>query len=114
MMSGASASSFWVPSSSELDTSARSTPAFRRSATTSFGDTTLPRVVAVVEVGVDDGQIGGPADGRHGERHDKGDELEHGYITSRVDDWTGAPAPRSRISPSPALLPSAPAAPAPA
>ena len=41
MMSGASARSFWVPSSSELDTSARLTPAFRRSATTSFGDTTL-------------------------------------------------------------------------
>ena len=41
MMSGASASSFWVPSSSELDTSARTTPALLRSATTSFGDTTL-------------------------------------------------------------------------
>jgi hypothetical protein len=39
-----------------------------------------PGVVAVVEVGIDDGQIGGPADGRHGERHDKGDELEHECI----------------------------------
>ena len=53
-----------------------------------------PGVVAVVDVGVDDGQIGGPADGRHGERHDKGDELEHGDITSRVEDITGRPRRR--------------------
>ena len=39
--SGASARSFWVPSSSELETSARFTPAFRRIAIASFGGTTL-------------------------------------------------------------------------
>jgi hypothetical protein len=54
-----------------------------------------PRVVAVVEVGIDDGQIGGPADGRHGERHDKDDELEHGDITSRVRAYHRA---RRRLS----------------
>ncbi len=40
-MSGASARSFCVPSSSELDTRARFTPALRSSATASFGGTTL-------------------------------------------------------------------------
>ena len=41
MMSGASATSFCVPSSFELETRARFTPALRRRATASFGGTTL-------------------------------------------------------------------------
>ena len=90
MKSGASARSFWVPSSSSSTRALDAGLPEERHDLLRGHD--APGVVAVVEVGIDDGQIGGLADGRHGERHDKGDELEHGDITSRVRISRAAPA----------------------